>query len=149
MIVQEEASPTAIASPIFLHIPGKLSNDHPTNTSGEMSKAHLENQEKPLQFQVFFPEKISKDRGWGAAGRNRCLSLHKICFKGIKGSCACGEQVGKGSEEGMLMVLQIGEHQKRSGEGEDRTAWGESGVSDIRRSDHKHKGIYIQIFKHS
>lgn len=40
----------------------------------------------------------------------------------------------------MFMAFHIEEYQKGKGK---------SGVSDIRRGDHKHKGIYIQIFKHS
>jgi len=40
----------------------------------------------------------------------------------------------------MFTAFHIEEYQK--GKGKNR-------VSDIRRSDHKHKGIYIQIFKHS
>lgn len=40
----------------------------------------------------------------------------------------------------MFTAFHREEHQKGKGK---------SGVSDIRRSDHKHKGIYIQIFKHS
>ena len=40
----------------------------------------------------------------------------------------------------MFMAFHIEEYQKGKGK---------SRVSDIRRGDHKHKGIYIQIFKHS
>lgn len=49
---------------------------------------------------------------------------------------------GEKEREGwsMFMAFHVEEYQKEKGK---------SRVSDIRRGDHKHKGIYIQIFKHS
>lgn len=64
---------------------------------------------------------------------NRYLAVHALSQKNK------GAAMGREKERGIEHVYGK-EHQKGKGK---------SRVSDIRRSDHKHKGIYIQIFKHS
>lgn len=69
---------------------------------------------------------------------NRYLAVHTISLRRIRALVRGGEKEREGWS--MFTAFHMEEYQKGKGE---------SRVSDIRRTDHKHKGIYIQIFKHS